>query len=170
MRTFAIAAFVFVTSLGVPLIISAAGTAGASCTGSGQGTCDSGLICTVTGEGFNTCVGGTTSGPSIVYPTTRGPGITPSPGIKLVNPLGEGSTLMSLLLGILDIITGTIGPVIVILMLVFVGFKFVAAQGVPGKIEEARGMLLWTVVGALILLGAKVIAMGIQATVTALGG
>lgn len=77
---------------------------------------------------------------------------------------------MSLLISILDIITTTIGPIIVILMLVFVGFKFVAAQGIPGKIEEAKGMLLWTVVGALILLGAKVIAMGIQATVTAFGG
>ncbi len=55
-------------------------------------------------------------------------------------------------------------------MLVFVGYEFVAAQGAPEKIKEARGMLLWTVVGALVLLGAQAIAMGIQATVTALTG
>jgi hypothetical protein len=55
-------------------------------------------------------------------------------------------------------------------MIVFVGYKFIAAQGNSTKIEEARNMLLWTVVGALILLGAQAIAMGIQATVTALTG
>ena len=53
-------------------------------------------------------------------------------------------------------------------MYVFVGFKFVTARGEPGKITEARSALLWTVVGALILLGAEVIARGIQATVQAL--
>lgn len=88
--------------------------------------------------------------------------------IKLVNPLGEGTTINSFLLNILGIVTDTIGPVIVILMLVYVGFLFVTAQGNPSKIEEARRMLLWTVVGALILLGAKAIAMGIEATVRAL--
>lgn len=85
-----------------------------------------------------------------------------------MNPLGEGTTINSFLLSILNIITNTVGPVIVILMLVYVGFKFVTAQGAPAKIAEARGMLLWTLVGALILLGAKAIAMGIQATVSAL--
>jgi len=61
-----------------------------------------------------------------------------------------------------------IGAVVVVLMLVFVGYKFVAAQGEPGKISEARQMLLWTLVGALILLGSQVIAEGIKATVQAL--
>ncbi len=91
-----------------------------------------------------------------------------NPSVTLINPLGPNATVMSFLLSILNIITNTIGPVIVILMLVYVGFKFVAARGEPGKITEARQALLWTVVGALILLGAKVIAMGIQATVQAL--
>lgn len=89
-------------------------------------------------------------------------------GTTLINPLGEGTSINSFLLSILSIITDTIGPVIVILMLVFVGFKFVTARGEPAKISEARQMLLWTIVGALILLGAKVIAIGIKATVQAL--
>lgn len=53
-------------------------------------------------------------------------------------------------------------------MMVFVGYKFVVAQGEPAKITEARAMLLWTVVGALILLGSQAIAIGIKATVQAL--
>ena len=55
-------------------------------------------------------------------------------------------------------------------MLVFVGFKFVTAQGEPGKISEAREMLLCTVIGALVLLGSKAIALGVDATVKALSG
>ncbi len=86
---------------------------------------------------------------------------------KLINPLKGGGNLQSFLLNILDFIIN-IGSIIVILMLVFVGFKFVTAQGEPGKISEARDMLLWTVIGALVLLGSKAIAMGIQATVQAL--
>ena len=89
-------------------------------------------------------------------------------GIKLVNPLGKDTTVNSFLLSILDIVTDTIGPVIVILMLVYVGFLFVTAQGNSTKISAAREALLWTVVGALILLGAKAIAIGIKATVEAL--
>ena len=63
-----------------------------------------------------------------------------------------------------------IGAIIVILMLVYVGFLFVVAQGNESKISEARNALLWTVIGALILLGAQAISLGIQATVTSLGG
>ncbi len=61
-----------------------------------------------------------------------------------------------------------IGSVIVVLMLVYIGFLFVSARGEPGAITKARQALLWTIVGALLLLGAQVIASGIQATVNAL--
>lgn len=88
-------------------------------------------------------------------------------GSILQNPLGEGATLNSFLLGILDVVV-LLGSFVIVFMLVYVGFLFVAAQGEPGKIEEARKALLWTVIGALILLGAKAIAIGIDATVKAL--
>ena len=53
-------------------------------------------------------------------------------------------------------------------MLIYVGYLFVVARGVPGEITKAKDALLWTVVGALILLGAQAISLGIQATVAAL--
>ncbi len=100
--------------------------------------------------------------------------LTPGPSITLINPLsgvdcsaGNGSCLNAFLLNILQFVI-LIGSIVIVLMLVFVGYKFVAAQGSPEKIKEARNMLLWTVIGALVLLGAQAIAMGIQATVTAL--
>jgi hypothetical protein len=90
-------------------------------------------------------------------------------GEGLKNPLaGAGiNSLPDLLNALLDFAI-TIGGIIVTIMLVFVGFKFVAAQGNSEKLTEARTMLLWTVIGALILLGAKAIEVGIVATVNSL--
>jgi len=93
--------------------------------------------------------------------------------VTLTNPLNITCTsnetcISTFVAGLMDFIV-RIGTVIVILMLVFVGYKFVMAQGEPGKISEARQALLWTIVGALILLGAKAISLGILATVQAIG-
>lgn len=89
--------------------------------------------------------------------------------ITLMNPLGSGTTnLEDFLLDILDFVV-RIGTIAVILSMIFIGFKYVTvARSNPGKISEVHSMLLWTIVGALILLGAKAIALGIQATVQAL--
>lgn len=107
---------------------------------------------------------------------TQTTGVNTGTNVTLINPLkgvdcgaGNGNCLSAFLLNILQFII-YIGGIVIVLMIVFVGYKFVAAQGAPAKIEEARSMLLWTVVGALVLLGAQAIAMGIQATVTALTG
>ena len=91
------------------------------------------------------------------------------PNITLIKPLGPGiGTVPALIDAVLTFVV-YIGSFIVIFMLIYVGFLFVAARGDPGKLTTARQALLWTVVGALILLGAQVIAKGIEATVTSLG-
>lgn len=87
--------------------------------------------------------------------------------VTLINPLQGGTSLESFLNNILAFVI-RIGTIVVILMLVYVGYLFVVARGEPAKITEARSALLWTVVGALILLGAQAIAIGITATVKAL--
>ena len=85
----------------------------------------------------------------------------------LENPLGEGSTLSTFIANILDVVV-YVGGFVIIFMIVYVGFLFVVAQGKEAKIAEARQALLWTIIGGLILLGAKGISLGIQATVQAL--
>jgi len=94
-------------------------------------------------------------------------GTTGGSATRLLNPLQGGTSLESFLSDILAFVV-RIGAIIVVLMVVYVGYKFVVAQGEPGKISEARQMLLWTIVGALILLGAQAIALAIKATVDAL--
>lgn len=105
-----------------------------------------------------------TQGYSNVQTQTQGAG---NNSVQLINPL-HATNLSMFVKDILDFVI-RIGTIIVILMMVFVGYKFVVAQGAPGKIEEARAMLLWTIVGALILLGSQAISIAIQATVKSLG-
>ena len=116
--------------------------------------CPSGQACNVNGVCINIAPSG-------------GGSNTPCSGSILCNPLGSGASLNSLLADILGLVV-RIGTVVVIVMLVYVGFLFVSAKGNPAQIERAREALLWTIVGALILLGAQAIAIGIQATVQAI--
>jgi len=61
-----------------------------------------------------------------------------------------------------------IGIPIVALAIVYCGFLFVFARGNSEKLTKARDALLYTVIGAAILLGAWAIAKMISATVLAL--
>jgi heme/copper-type cytochrome/quinol oxidase subunit 2 len=107
---------------------------------------------------------------SLVAALTAAAAIPAAAGaVALVNPLSAGTDLPTFLMDILSFVI-QIGTVVVIFMLVFVGYKFVAARGNPSGLEEAKRMLLYTIIGALILLGAQVIASSIQATVTAITG
>lgn len=84
----------------------------------------------------------------------------------LVNPLRAQNIqqLLGIILGGLV----QIGTIILVLMLVWVGFLFVFAQGSEEKVREARAALMWTVIGGLVLLGARAIATLLEATVNAL--
>lgn len=136
----------------------------------GNGTCAPKPAAGATGAApTSQTAGGTgTAAPSVTNPALQNTN-TNTNTVTLVNPLGTNGTLMGFLDAILSIVI-EIGTIVIIFMLVVVGYKFVAAQGEPGAISEARRALMWTVIGALILLGAKAISIGLQATATALTG
>lgn len=58
-----------------------------------------------------------------------------------------------------------IGVPIVALAIIYTGFLFVSAQGNSEKLTKAKKALLYTLIGAVLLLGAFVIANAIQSTV-----
>src|SRR3989338_9223202 len=93
----------------------------------------------------------------------------PSAG-KLVNPLGPDGIdsipgfIEVLLEGVLKI-----GIPIVALAVIFSGFLFVFARGNSEKLTKAKDALLYTLIGAAILLGSWAIAEMIRATVTGVG-
>ena len=61
-----------------------------------------------------------------------------------------------------------IGIPIVALAIIYSGFLFVSAQGKSEKLEEAKRALMYSVIGAAILLGSWAIAQIISETVLAL--
>lgn len=83
------------------------------------------------------------------------------------NPLGNTSgvdTLPLFIEKLLEIVI-LIGIPIVVVFLIYAGFLFVKSQGDQKHLGEAKDALLYAVIGAAILLGAKVIALAIQGTV-----
>lgn len=85
----------------------------------------------------------------------------------ICNPLGTTNTLPDLLKTILTRAL-ELGIPVVALAIIYSGFLFVSARGNSEKLEHARSALLYTLIGAAILLGAWAIANMISATVLAL--
>ncbi len=86
---------------------------------------------------------------------------------KLVNPLSVNN-FCDLIKVVLQAIL-VIGVPIAVMFLVYVGFKFVLAQGNPEKIKEAQRNFFNTIIGIAIFLGALTIAEVIQSTLSNLG-
>ncbi len=84
----------------------------------------------------------------------------------LANPI-KATSLSQFLAQLLDLVSMIMLPLIV-LFLVYIGFQFVSSQGKPEKLKEARGYLIWALVGALLILGAQALSIAIQATVNQL--
>ncbi len=85
---------------------------------------------------------------------------------QLQNPLaGSGvGSIAGLLNKILDVILIFAIPIIVI-FIIYAGFLYVVARGNPEKIKTANQTLLWVVIGALIIIGARAILQIVQGTV-----
>lgn len=85
---------------------------------------------------------------------------------KISNPLKkEFSDIPSLVNGLVKIAL-QVGTIIAVLALVWVGFKFILAQGNPGEIEKARQALWWVIIGIAILFGAQIIVEIIKGTLS----
>ncbi len=86
--------------------------------------------------------------------------------LKIVNPIASNTIsefIETILKGIVRL-----GIPIIALAIVYCGFLFVAAQGNPEKITKAKSALLYTLIGAAILMGSYAIATLITETVQAL--
>jgi hypothetical protein len=81
-------------------------------------------------------------------------------------PIGA-RTIQELIVQVTEALVLIMSPVIII-MLIYSGFLFVVSSSIPAKLETAKKTLLYTIIGAAIILGAKGIALAIQATVVQL--
>lgn len=84
--------------------------------------------------------------------------------IKINNPFKQ-DTIQGLINTIINDILIPIGSVVAVLMIMWAGFQYVTARGDTTKITEARKALFWTVIGAAILLGARILSDAIGRTI-----
>ena len=91
-----------------------------------------------------------------------------SSGSTINNPL-KSNDINGILSNIMDLVA-IVGGIVVVLFIIYSGFKYVTAGGDTGKIEKAREMFFATVIGGAILLGADVIATVVINTVKTTAG
>ncbi len=99
--------------------------------------------------------------PSITYAATACPPNT------LCNPLLVGSVQDVLYLAVT--VATYVGVILAVLALIWVGFKFIAAQGNKEKLTEAREFFYSVIIGIAILIGASAIVSVVQNTLTSAG-
>lgn len=84
---------------------------------------------------------------------------------KILNPLSSDlDTIPKFILAILNFVL-MIGVPIVTLAIIYAGFLFVTATGNSEKLKTAKQALIYTLIGAALLLGSLVISSAIKGTV-----
>ncbi len=86
---------------------------------------------------------------------------------KLQNPL-KADSIQDVIFLAVDIAM-YLGMAFAILSIIFVGFKFVSAQGKPEEISKAKEWLLWIVIGLAVLISARVMVDIIRNTLVESG-
>ncbi len=87
--------------------------------------------------------------------------------VKLDNPLGATKSVPELVRRFLNIVL-KIGVPIVVLAIIWTGYLFIAARGNPDGLKKAKDSLMYTLIGAFILLGAYAIAEAVVSTINAI--
>jgi hypothetical protein len=104
--------------------------------------------------------------PVISFADGQNTACDPTKGM-ICNPITNATSIPGLIETILKGVLA-IGTPVVVLAIIYCGFLFVKAQGKPEEITKAKDALLWTIVGAAILLGSWALAQMISSTVLAL--
>ena len=84
---------------------------------------------------------------------------------KLSNPTPSYGTMYDFIVALLEIVL-LIGVPMIVIALIYAGFLLVTADGDEKKLEMGKLVIVWTLVGGAIILGAKVIAEFIKGTWT----
>ena len=93
-------------------------------------------------------------------------GTTGGGSATIPNPLGTNS-IYTFFLEIINIVI-IAGTYVLVLAIIYTGFKYVTAGGDTRKVSEAHNALLYTVIGGAILLGSWILATAVATTVSQL--
>jgi Type IV secretion system pilin len=92
-----------------------------------------------------------------------GTGTGAEPFTPLKSPISAQS-LDELISNIIDLILFLAVPILVCVF-IWIGLRFVLAQGKPREITKIKSDLLWTLVGAAVVIGAKAIQVLVTGTI-----
>ena len=70
--------------------------------------------------------------------------------IQIDNPL-KYNTFQKLIEAIIKFLAFQLGPAVAAIMIIVAGYYFVTAAGDPEKIQTAKRIILWTLIGLLVL-------------------
>lgn len=105
----------------------------------------------------------------VFFVRAAGGGPAGSGGFVINNPIGsKTNNILSLVGAVLDFVT-QIGAIVVILALIYSGYLFVRAGGDEGAITKAKSIFFYTVIGGIVLLGARALGIIICQTAVSLG-
>lgn len=116
--------------------------------------------------------------PVFVLAQSAGVGVTPpvtqSSGkveavASLPNPLGDKVKSIPDLFYLIVNALISVSYVVIAFFLIWSGFKFVSAQGEPDKITDAKNTFKYTIIGALIIIGAQTIIAIVKSIISGLG-
>lgn len=76
-------------------------------------------------------------------------------GIK--NPATGVNSISDIIVSVVKVVRLVAIP-FVVLAIIYSGWLFIAAQGSPDKLKNARNVFLWTLIGTLVVLSSELIA------------
>jgi hypothetical protein len=85
------------------------------------------------------------------------PAVTLAQNIGIKNPATSIDSISGIVEAVVRIVR-TIAIPFIVIMIMYTGWLFIAAQGNPDKLKGARTAFLWTMVGTMIVLSAELIA------------
>ena len=141
-----------------------------------DGTTGDGTMCNITsGSVNNPGTSGSVTNPgtsgSVTNPGTSGSVTNPGTGgtFFLQNPLSSNfNTVGGLISGFLQIFTYLV-IIAGVLMIIYVGLRFVLAMGNTDEIKKRKEQMLWLVIGLAIVIGARVLVTVVLNTLSATG-
>lgn len=78
--------------------------------------------------------------------------VVPEEGCIIINPLGATNTIPALICVFIDLLVKKLMPPIMVLLVLWASFLLLTAVGQPAKMVQARSMLVYAIIGAVILI------------------
>jgi hypothetical protein len=70
----------------------------------------------------------------------------------IVNPLGKDYSVAEIIGNVLNIVLGVTGS-IALLMVIYGGYFWLTAAGVPDKVNKGKSILIWATLGLIVVFG-----------------